>query len=276
LHQITQHNFNRIVCIEEHVKTIPYIEKLKYATNKNIGIYADNGLSTVLKNCFSKDDITFQGGNLPIFINTSFKMTIPVCVKILREIMTAPMSWSQVLPILVVNFQSEIANKIMAKENSAYRSGISALIENFATNEIITNVEASKYMPKVQNNSCFMKINPIFHMRNAKIDFDAFDNFLHLIFSKRQSTVEENLKACLNPAFPNAVQLLDSLIMKSRTPKVMKAFNMNLRELRALYLSYFSTRKEHPEMFDTKALEKNRHKDSTQLKIQSEDEFFYG
>ena len=68
-------------------------------------------------------------------------MTIPVCVKILREIMTAPMSWCQVSPILVVNFQSEIANKIMAKENSAYRSGISALIENFATNEIITNVE---------------------------------------------------------------------------------------------------------------------------------------
>ena len=34
LHQITQHNFNRIVCIEEHVKTIPYIEVINFDFHK--------------------------------------------------------------------------------------------------------------------------------------------------------------------------------------------------------------------------------------------------
>ena len=168
----------KIVAYEKDKNLTSFLKK-KFENNKNIEIF-NKDILQLITNRFDNNLIVF--GNLPYNIST----------KILTKwiISTNKNYWYK---SLVLMFQKEVANRIIAKSNSADYGRLS-IISNWKLKiEKIMDISSSCFYPKPKVESTLLKFTPktkYFPLNNSK----NLEMVTRIFFSQRRKKIKNSFK----------------------------------------------------------------------------------
>ena len=168
----------KIFAIEKDKKLIPFL-KNKFRNHKNIKIINQNILNVIEENNLENNIVVF--GNLPYNISTKILASLIMLKK-----------WPPWYDILILMFQKEVAERIIAKTQTSEFGRLSVLA-NWRL-EIKKHFDVSKncFFPKPKINSTLLsfkpkKINP-FYLKNPK----NLEIVTRILFSNRRKMINKN------------------------------------------------------------------------------------
>ena len=169
----------KILAIEKDKKLISFL-KNKFRNHKNIKIINQNVLNIIEENNLENNIVVF--GNLPYNISTKILASLIMLKK-----------WPPWYDILILMFQKEVAERIIAKTHTSEFGRLSVLA-NWRL-EIKKHFDISKncFFPKPKINSTLLsfkpkKINP-FNLKNPK----NLEIVTRILFSNRRKMINKNL-----------------------------------------------------------------------------------
>tara|TARA_Y100000590_G_scaffold379310_1_gene446886 strand:- start:87 stop:893 length:807 start_codon:yes stop_codon:yes gene_type:complete len=170
----------KILAIEKD-KKLSFFLKNKFQNYQNIKIINEDILSIIDRHNIENNIIIF--GNLPYNIST----------KILSSLITLK-KWPPWYDVLILMFQKEVAERIIAKSNTKEFGRLSVLA-NWRL-EIKKHFDISKncFFPKPKVNSTLLSFKPKkinnFNIKNPK----NLENVTRILFSNRRKMINKNFK----------------------------------------------------------------------------------
>ena len=170
----------KIFAIEKDKKLFSFLDN-KFENQKNIKIINDDILNLIEKKNFEKNMIVF--GNLPYNISTQILASLIMLEK-----------WPPWYEVLILMFQKEVADRILAKPHTKEYGRLSVL-SNWRL-EIKKHFDVSKnsFFPKPKVDSTILSFKPkknnFFNLKNPK----NLEKITQLLFSNRRKMINKNLK----------------------------------------------------------------------------------
>ena len=155
--------------------------KLKYEKIKNIYIINDDALSfdySIFKNIKEKVIIY---GNLPFNISTK-----------LLTIWISDNEWPSFFDKMILMFQKEVADRIIASHNNKKYGRLSVLVQSRCNVKKLLNAPASIFTPKPKVDGAIIQLKPINNYN--KINISNLENLLEQSFSSRRKKIKNTLK----------------------------------------------------------------------------------
>ena len=170
----------KIFAIEKDKKLSLFLKK-KFKLSKNLKVINEDILNIIQKNNFGKNIIVF--GNLPYNISTKILASLVMLNK-----------WPPWYDILILMFQKEVADRIIAKTRTK-EFGRLAVLSNWRL-DIKKHFDISKncFFPKPKINSTLLSFKPkkinTFNLKNPK----NLEKVTRILFSNRRKMINKNFK----------------------------------------------------------------------------------
>ena len=178
--------------------------KSRYEKIKNIYIINDDALSfdySIFKNIEEKVIIY---GNLPFNISTK-----------LLTIWISDNEWPSFFDKMILMFQKEVADRIVAKTGSSKRSRISLISELYTNPKLVLNVSSGSFIPKPKVNSALIYFE-ILKKPRYKINPNRFKIIIDAAFNQKRKMIRSSLKNI----FPNIKSALQTVgIEETKRPQ---------------------------------------------------------
>ena len=181
---ITDMNPKKIFAIEKDKKLFFFLNN-KFKNLKNIKIINDDILNFIKKKNLEKNMIVF--GNLPYNISTQILASLIMLKK-----------WPPWYEVLILMFQKEVADRILAKPHTKEYGRLS-ILSNWRL-EIKKHFDISKnsFFPKPKVNSTLLSFRPkknnLFCLKNPK----NLEIVTRVLFSNRRKMINKNFKKLFN------------------------------------------------------------------------------
>ena len=172
-------NPKKIIAVEKDKNLSLFLQK-KFKKNKNVEIF-NKDILHLLDNKFTNNLIVF--GNLPYNIST----------KVLTSLITLE-KWPPWYNSLILMFQKEVANRIIAK-NKTKDFGRLSILTNWRL-EVKKHFDISKncFFPKPKIDSTLLSFKPkkynIFNLKNPK----TLEKVTRILFSNRRKMINKSFK----------------------------------------------------------------------------------
>ena len=170
----------KIFAIEKDKKLSLFLKK-KFKLSKNLKVINEDILNIIQKNSLGKNIIVF--GNLPYNISTKILASLVMLNK-----------WPPWYDILILMFQKEVADRIIAKTRTK-EFGRLAVLSNWRL-DIKKHFDISKncFFPKPKINSTLLSFKPkkinTFNLKNPK----NLEKVTRILFSNRRKMINKNFK----------------------------------------------------------------------------------
>ena len=170
----------KIFAIEKDKKLSLFLKK-KFKLSKNLKVINEDILNIIQKNNLGKNIIVF--GNLPYNISTKILASLVMLNK-----------WPPWYDILILMFQKEVADRIIAKTRTK-EFGRLAVLSNWRL-DIKKHFDISKncFFPKPKINSTLLSFKPkkinTFNLKNPK----NLEKVTRILFSNRRKMINKNFK----------------------------------------------------------------------------------
>ena len=170
----------KIFAIEKDKKLSLFLKK-KFKLSKNLKVINEDILNIIQKNNLGKNIIVF--GNLPYNISTKILASLVMLNK-----------WPPWYDILILMFQKEVADRIIAKTRTK-EFGRLAVLSNWRL-DIKKHFDISKncFFPKPKINSTLLSFRPkkinTFNLKNPK----NLEKVTRILFSNRRKMINKNFK----------------------------------------------------------------------------------
>jgi len=190
---ILRSNPEKLIAIEKDEKLFNFLKK-KFFNYKNLKIINDDILKVTEKKNLGENVIIF--GNLPYNISTKILASLIMLKK-----------WPPWYKSLILMFQKEVADRILAKTHTKEYSRLSVL-SNWRL-EIKKHFDISKncFFPKPKVDSTLLsfvpKKNKNFHLNNPK----NLETVTRILFSNRRKMINKNFKKLFNKNLPSSKTL---------------------------------------------------------------------
>ena len=174
----------RIFAIEKDKKLFSFLND-KFGNYKNIKIINDDILNLIGKKNLGKNVIVF--GNLPYNISTQILASLIMLKK-----------WPPWYEVLILMFQKEVADRIVAKPGTKQYGRLS-ILSNWRL-EIKKHFDVSKnsFFPKPKVDSTLLSFKPkknnLFDLKNPK----SLEIVTRVLFSNRRKMINKNFKKLFN------------------------------------------------------------------------------
>ena len=174
----------KILAIEKDKKLFSFLNN-KFGNFKNIKIINDDVLNFIGKKNLKKDMIVF--GNLPYNISTQILASLILLKK-----------WPPWYKVLILMFQKEVADRILAKPGTKQYGRLS-ILSNWRL-EIKKHFDVSKnsFFPIPKINSTILSFKPkknnLFYLKNPK----NLEIVTRVLFSNRRKMINKNFKKLFN------------------------------------------------------------------------------
>jgi len=176
--KIASENPKKIFAVEKDKKIALYLKSF-FKSNDNIRIINDDILNIFKNKNLDQNIIVY--GNLPYNISTQILASLILLEK-----------WPPWYEILILMFQKEVAERILAKEKSK-EFGRLTILSNWRL-EVKKHFDVSKncFFPKPKINSTVLSFKPIknnkFNIKNPKI----IETVTRVLFSNRRKMINKN------------------------------------------------------------------------------------
>ena len=178
--EILTKNPKQIIGIEKD-KKLSYFLKKKFSTNKNIKIINEDILNIVNDINLEKNIIVF--GNLPYNISTKILTSLIMLKK-----------WPPWYSALILMFQKEVADRIIAKTNTKEFGRLSILTNWRLESKKHFNITRNCFYPKPKVNSSLLSFTPKkvnkFNLKNPK----NLELVTRILFSNRRKMINKSFK----------------------------------------------------------------------------------
>ena len=170
----------KIFAIEKDKKLSLFLKK-KFKLSKNLKVINEDILNIIQKNNLGKNIIVF--GNLPYNISTKILASLVMLNK-----------WPPWYDILILMFQKEVADRIIAKTRTK-EFGRLAVLSNWRL-DIKKHFDISKncFFPKPKINSTLLSFKPkkinTYNLKNPK----NLEKVTRILFSNRRKMINKNFK----------------------------------------------------------------------------------
>tara|TARA_Y100000815_G_scaffold13727_1_gene12067 strand:+ start:58 stop:864 length:807 start_codon:yes stop_codon:yes gene_type:complete len=183
----------KIFAIEKDKKLSLFLKK-KFKLSKNLKVINEDILNIIQKNNLGKNIIVF--GNLPYNISTKILASLVMLNK-----------WPPWYDILILMFQKEVADRIIAKTRTK-EFGRLAVLSNWRL-DIKKHFDISKncFFPKPKINSTLLSFKPkkinTFNLKNPK----NLEKVTRILFSNRRKMMNKNFKKLFKEKLSNIKNL---------------------------------------------------------------------
>ena len=155
--------------------------KLKYEKIKNIFIINDDALTFDYNIFKDKKEKVIIYGNLPFNIST-----------ILLTKWISDNEWPSFFNKMVLMFQREVADRILASHNNKKYGRLSVLVQSRCNVKKILDAPASIFLPKPKVDGTVIQLEPIDNY--SKINFNNLEKLLEQSFSSRRKKIKNTLR----------------------------------------------------------------------------------
>ena len=181
---LTQHIIDKkpkkIIAIEKDKKLSFFLKKL-FINNKNFNLINNDVLEIIKNKSFGKNVIVF--GNLPYNISTQILAYLILLKK-----------WPPWYKILILMFQKEVADRILAKSNSKDFGRLSVLCNWRLDIKKHFDVSKNSFSPKPKISSTVLSFTPkknnLFKLKNPT----CLEHITRILFSNRRKMINKNFK----------------------------------------------------------------------------------
>ena len=176
---LLQKQFKKIYLIEKDKVLYDLLIK-KYQLYKNIIVINDDALLYNFK-AFNKIKNVIIIGNLPFNISTK-----------LLILWLRGEEWPSFFDKMVLMFQKEVAERIIASKNNKKYGRLSILVQSRCKVSKLFDAPATIFSPKPKVDGTILQFEPIKKYNN--VNFDKLEKLLELSFSSRRKKIKTTLK----------------------------------------------------------------------------------
>lgn len=176
----------RLIAIEYDGRAILALESLRHASNNRLHLIQQDALKTNL------DDLAKSLSCLrpyTIVANLPYNIATPLLTRWLEEIHKEPEKYSE----LVLMFQKEVAQRIVAKPGSKAYGRLSIISQWLCDCKIMFDVPASAFTPPPKVTSSIVRLIPK-KQAGKKIDFSVMEKITAAAFGQRRKMIRGSLK----------------------------------------------------------------------------------
>ncbi len=177
---LSKKNFKKLFLIEKDINLAKQL-KLKYKKLKNIFIINDDALTFDYSPFKNIKETVIIYGNLPFNIST----------KLLTK-WISDNEWPSFFNKMVLMFQKEVADRIIASHNNKKYGRLSVLVQSRCNVKKILDAPASIFSPKPKVDGVVIQLKPIDKYR--KINFNKLEKLLEESFSSRRKKIKNTLR----------------------------------------------------------------------------------
>ena len=205
---------NKVYAIEKDKKLSLYLKK-KFQKFENVNVINDDIFNIIERNNLGQNVIVI--GNLPYNISTQVLASLIMLKK-----------WPPWYKILILMFQKEVADRIIAKAHSKNFGRLSILADWRL--DIKKNFDVSKncFFPKPKINSTVLSFKPkkkVFNIKNPK----NLETVTRILFSSRRKMINKNFLKLFNGDVSVAKKL--NINLKERPDKIDKEIYYKITEI---------------------------------------------
>ena len=182
--ELIKKNPKKIYAIEFDKDLTNFLEEIKNSY-KNFNYTISDALSFDEKNIFKNNSIIF--GNLPY--NISLKLLI-------KWIYSDP--WPPFYNQMILMFQKEVADRIIAKSNTKKYGRISILTDARLNVKFHFNISKREFSPEPKVDSSVLSFTPKKNSNFKLEDLNILSNLTKIIFNTKRKMISKTLKKLLN------------------------------------------------------------------------------
>ena len=182
--ELIKKNPKEIYAIEFDKDLTNYLETIK-KNCKNFNYAISDALTFDEKSIFKKNSIIF--GNLPY--NISLKLLI-------KWIYSDP--WPPFYNQMILMFQKEVADRIIAKSNTKKYGRISILTDARLNVQFHFNISKKEFSPEPKVDSSVLSFTPKKNSNFKLEDLNILSNLTKIIFNTKRKMISKTLKKLLN------------------------------------------------------------------------------
>ena len=187
--KIIAQNPKSLILIEKDKKLKDYLET-KFINQRNIKIFNEDILKFNLENKIEKDTIIV--GNLPYNISSQ------ILVRLIKF-----KKWLPRYKKLILMFQKEVADKILAKHKSSSFGRLAVLTNARLKITDSFNISKNCFYPKPKVRSTVLVFEPIINNNFVVNEISNLEKITHIFFSKKRKMVNK----AFNSLFKNPSQI---------------------------------------------------------------------
>ena len=177
---LSKKNFKKLFLIEKDTNLANQL-KLKYKKLKNIFIINDDALTFDYSSFKNIKETVIIYGNLPFNIST----------KLLTK-WISDNEWPSFFNKMVLMFQKEVADRILASHNNKKYGRLSVLVQSRCDAKKLLDAPASIFSPKPKVDGMVIQLKPIDNY--SEINFNNLEKLLEQSFSSRRKKIKNTLR----------------------------------------------------------------------------------
>ena len=177
---LSKKNFKELFLIEKDINLANQL-KLKYKKLKNIFIINDDALTFDYSSFKNIKETVIIYGNLPFNISTN-----------LLTKWISDNEWPSFFNKMVLMFQREVADRILASHNNKKYGRLSVLVQSRCDVKKLLDAPASIFSPKPKVDGVVIQLKPIDNF--SKININNLEQLLEQSFSSRRKKIKNTLK----------------------------------------------------------------------------------
>lgn len=176
----------KLIAVEYDPRAVGALQSLKGAAGGRLSIVQEDALNTDLKTLAEA-----EGGKAPyvIIANLPYNIATPLLTGWLEEIYTDPARYRE----LVLMFQKEVAQRIVAKVGSKEYGRLSILTQFLCEAKIAFHVPASAFTPPPKVTSSIVRLVPKKPME-GRPSFKTIEKLTAAAFGQRRKMIRSSLK----------------------------------------------------------------------------------
>ena len=182
--ELLKRNPKKIYAVEFDKDLTNYLDKIKNHY-KNFNYIISDALTFDEKRIFKKNSIIF--GNLPY--NISLKLLI-------KWIYSNP--WPPFYDQMILMFQKEVADRIIAKSNTKKYGRISILTNTRLDVQFHFNISKKEFSPEPKVDSSVLSFTPKTNSNFKLEDLNILSDLTKIIFNNKRKMISKTLKKILN------------------------------------------------------------------------------
>lgn len=217
--EILLEKYREVLCIEIDPIWVKHLTQ-RFGNHPSLQIIEGDVLKISMKNILSPTKPNIVTGNIPYYI------TSPLLFALLKEV-------RQIDGILFL-IQTEVAQRIVAREGSRDYGILSVAVQTFFQPRIVYHIPPQAFVPPPRVHSSVIwlekKEEPLIHPD----EFPDFNRFVHTLFSMRRKTIRNNLKSMLSKLHPEEMEAIHHwlpLRAEELSPEQIKNFYMMIRRV---------------------------------------------
>lgn len=176
--------------------------RLRYARNHNVEIIEGNILSTDLHNVVQRRPEPLLAGPPRKFSDPLPKASIigNLPYYVTSDIVLHLLAFHDVIDIIMIMVQREVAERIAAKPGSRDYGLLSATVQLYGPVEKLFTLAPGSFSPPPQVHSTVLKLTVEPRFRDLRVERDEFVDFLKAAFGQKRKTLFNNLRRFYPPA----------------------------------------------------------------------------